>query len=299
MSHEREEGNQKKKVMIGRMTVILVLVLTILVIGIVIKNISSNGNGKIDSNTQAKNNGEEDDEPKEMSEIEKVFLDRNGEKLESLPILMYHFFYDANAGETGRNSNWMEISDFEEQMKYLSENNYYYPSWDEVFRFVNGDMDLPSKSIVVTIDDGSESFFRLAIPILEKYNVSATSFIVTSWFTTEIINEHTSDILIFRSHSHDMHRPGSDGQGAFLTMTYDEAYNDLETSKNMVGSSDIFCYPFGHTNDFTFQMLTETGYKLAVTTKPGRVSPGQEPLLLTRVRMSQGEPLSRFIEKVK
>ena len=43
-----------------------------------------------------------------------------------LPVLMYHFFYDKSKS-TGQDGNWIEISNFEEQIKYLSENNFYYP----------------------------------------------------------------------------------------------------------------------------------------------------------------------------
>jgi len=298
MEQAKGNGKNKNKFIIRRIIVLIIVVLLIVTSYIIIKNITK-GNDEPNTNMQEKNDKEEDDKKEEMSEREKALLDRNGEKLESLPILMYHFFYDESIGETGQDSNWMEVSSFEEQMKYLSDNNYYYPSWDEVYGFVNGDIDLPVKSVVVTIDDGSESFFRLAIPILEKYNVHATSFIITSWVGKDTVDEYSSDILIFRSHSHDMHRPGRDGQGAFLTMTEEEASNDLETSKSIVGSSDVFCYPFGHTNDFTSRMLTEMEYKLAVTTKPGRVVSGNDPLFLTRVRMSKGDSLNVFIERVK
>lgn len=47
-----------------------------------------------------------------------------------LPVLMYHFFYDKNQG-SGQDNNWMEISDFEAQMKYLSDNNFYFPTWED------------------------------------------------------------------------------------------------------------------------------------------------------------------------
>ena len=64
------------------------------------------------------------DETLEKTPLEKALADRNGETLNSLPILMFHVFYNASAGERGRNSNWMEISAFEKQMRYLSEAGY-------------------------------------------------------------------------------------------------------------------------------------------------------------------------------
>ena len=151
-------------------------------------------------------------------------------------------------GENGKDNNYMEISAFEKQMKYLSDNNYYYPSWDEVYQFVQNKKTLPKKSVVITI------------------------------------------------HSHDMHRAGKD---RFLTMTHDEAYNDLMTTQKIIGSNDVFCYPYGDYNDFTKKMLKATGYKLALTTRSGRVYPGMDKLALPRLRMSKGDPLSYFIARVK
>lgn len=62
---------------------------------------------------------------------------------------MYHYFYDKSNGEIGENSNYMEVSDFDNQMKYLSENNYYFPTWDEVASFIDGKQVLPEKSVVI------------------------------------------------------------------------------------------------------------------------------------------------------
>lgn len=215
-----------------------------------------------------------------------------------LPVLMYHWFYDSGTGETGANVNWMEISELEEQLNYLVENDYYYPTWDEVYDYLDGVISLPEKSVVLTFDDGHESFFRLAKPILEKYGVNATAFVITSEITSEDIAEYASDYVILRSHSHDMHRAGSDGNGRFLTMTNEEASEDLLTSKELLGVGDVFCYPYGHNSDFTEQILEDTGYKLAFTTDYGRLYPNMDKLSLPRVRMSAGDGLNSFKTKV-
>lgn len=215
-----------------------------------------------------------------------------------LPVLMYHFFYDKEAGETGRDNNYMEIHDFEEQIKYLSENNYYVPTWDEVLGYINKENGLPEKSVVITVDDGDESFFRLAVPILDKYNFKATSFAITSWYTIPQNQDlHNVDL---QSHSHDMHKAGKDGKGAFLTMSYEDACNDLNTSRSILGDSCcVFCYPFGHFNNNCKKVLKDCNYSLAFTTAGGRVFPGSDVYELPRVRMSKGISLNSFISKVK
>lgn len=216
-----------------------------------------------------------------------------------LPVLMYHFFYDAKKGEKGADNNWMEVSAFEAQMKYLADNNYYFPSWNEVEAYINGTKTLPAKSVVVTIDDGDSSFIKYAIPIIEKYNVKATSFVVTSWNGNWLPKSYRSSHLDFQSHSHDMHRSGANGKGRFVNLSYKDALEDVTKSKNIIGNCTVFCYPFGHYNDNAIKVLKDAGYKLAFTTKSGRVYPGQNKFALPRVRMSKGISMSAFKEAVK
>lgn len=216
-----------------------------------------------------------------------------------LPVLMYHFFYDAKAGESGPDNNYMEVSAFEEQMKYLSDNNFYFPTWSEVEAYVEGKKELPAKSVVITIDDGDASFIKYAIPIIEKYNVKATSFVVTSWNGDWLPESYRSSKLDFQSHSHDMHRAGANGKGRFVNLSYEEGMKDVTTSKNIIGNCTVFCYPFGHYNDTTKKVLKDAGYKLAFTTKNGRVYPGTDKYQLPRVRMSKGVSLSSFKALVK
>ena len=215
-----------------------------------------------------------------------------------LPVLMYHFFYDASKGQKGADNNWMEISAFEKQMKYLSDNNFYFPTWKEVEDYIDKKIELPSKSIVITIDDGDESFIKLAIPIIEKYNVKATSFVVTSWNGDWLPKTYKSNHLDFQSHSHDMHRAGANGKGRFVNLSYKEALEDVTKSKNIIGNCKVFCYPFGHYNNTTIKVLKDAGYNLAFTTNGGRVYPGANKFALPRVRMSKGVSLQNFIKSV-
>jgi peptidoglycan/xylan/chitin deacetylase (PgdA/CDA1 family) len=216
-----------------------------------------------------------------------------------IPVLMYHFFYDSSKGEKALDSNYMEISRFEEEMKYLSDNNYYFPTWKELEQYIDGIITLPRKSIFVTIDDGNESFFRLAYPLLKKYGIKATSFLVTSWSNP---NNYDIDrnIIDFESHSNNMHRGlCSTGHGGiFQCISYDEGYNDLMVSINILGSNEVFCYPFGDYSNSAIQLLKDVGFKLAFTTQYGKVKPGMNKLLLPRIRISSNLSMTNFIKSI-
>jgi len=233
-----------------------------------------------------------------------IYIKNNNETdIKGIPILMYHHFFDPNIGESiPKNAtsiqNWLEISTFEKQMRYLKENNYYFPAWDEIYEFVNSRLVLPDKSIVITIDDSMENVFRLAIPIIYKYNIKATLFTITSRKEAALIPYYASSNIIFESHTHNMHIRDENNMGIFLNINEEEAKKDLFKSIIIVGSNDVFCYPFGHYNDFTKKIVKDMGFKLAVTTESGSVYPGTDPLLLPRYWIRNDTTFKNFINIV-
>lgn len=218
-----------------------------------------------------------------------------------IPILMYHYFYDKNKGENGKDNNWMEIHKFEEQLNYLVQNNYYFPSWDEVKEFVLGKKTLPNKSVVITIDDGHASLFDLAIPIINKYKVKATAFIITSKKAGTKYQQYKSDYINFESHTHNMHRAGCTGGrgGLFRCISYSDGINDLKESISILNSSDAIAYPFGDITDNSLKITKDVGFKIGVTIKYGRAKKGMDPLQLPRVRMLKDVSLNGFISLVE
>ena len=211
-----------------------------------------------------------------------------------LPVLMYHFFYDKNEG-SGRDDNWMEISDFEDQIKYLVEDEFYFPTWEEVEQYIDGDITLPEKSVVITVDDGDDSFFELAVPVIQKYNVRATSFLISEWYGWRA-NEKEKNIY-YESHTESMHE-GAGGKGVMLSWPYDKVLADLKESRDCLGGATIFCYPFGHYDDRAEKAVKEAGYKLAFTTVEGRVYKGNDKYALPRVRTIRGMSLNTFKKMV-
>ena len=298
-------NNRKRKKPNYKGILFLAIIIIIAIIFLINKNHKTQ-QSPVEANQQTQNQSESTSEivantqevkPSIVSSLSEEEIKKSQER--GLPVLMYHFFYDASAGETGRDNNCLEIHDFEEQIKYLSENDYYIPTWDEVSGYISGSNGRPLKSVVLTVDDGDESFFRLAKPVLEKYNFKATSFVITSWYG-HLVAQNQSPSIDFQSHSDNMHISGSDGKGAFLTISYEDACADLQASRAILGEQcKVFCYPFGHYNDRCKKILTDCNYTLAFTVKGGRVFPGADPLELPRVRISKGESLNSFISKIK
>ena len=212
-----------------------------------------------------------------------------------LPVTMYHFFYD-NEKYFKQDNNWLDINDFDKQLNYLNENNFYFPTWEEVEDYLDGKIKLPSKSIVLTCDDGDDSFFDLAVPVMQKYHIPVTSFVITDWYGYKY--DANIEYVVWESHSASMHQSGSNGKGRIVNWSKAQIVEDLQKSSQILGGADIFCYPFGHYNDTAIEALKEANYKMAFTVEGGRITPGMNKYKLPRVRVTAGNSLEYFKKSV-
>mgnify|MGYP004496891763 CR=1 FL=1 len=84
-----------------------------------------------------------------------------------------------------------------------------------------------------------------------------------------------------------------------LSWDYNKIKDDVLLSSEVLGGANIFCYPFGQYNDLDIKVLEENGYKMAFTTKGGRVKKGSSKYELPRVRISGNTSLNEFKKRVE
>ncbi|HEX5860058.1 MAG TPA: polysaccharide deacetylase family protein [Microbacterium sp.] len=209
-----------------------------------------------------------------------------------VPILMYHQFTARPEGEDGwLRGNYAYIGDFEAHMAYLAEQRFYLPTWDELSAFIDGRLSLPARSAIVTDDDADQSWFDLAVPVIDRHKVLATSFMITAYRQ----DPAPSPYVLRRSHTHDMHQAGENGDGRMVNWSPDEIAADLEASAAVLGVKEVVAYPFGHHNDTAKQGVAQAGFTMARTIEPGYVRAGTDKLALPTVRINYGMGLDAFI----
>ena len=230
----------------------------------------------------------------------KVF-DVSEKNTSGIPVLMYHYFYDDENGETGEDGNYLAVSDFKKQLNYFKENNFYYPSMKELSLYIDGKLDLPKNSVIITMDDGAESNYRIAYPLAKEYKIPMVWFVVTSWTNVEGDYQkelYNSGYVIYQSHTDDMHTGGCSGMkhGALIQcVDYQKGVSDMKLSKEKLNNGDSMAYPCGDYNDHAKEILKEAGFTLAFSTEFGKVRVGMDKLALPRVRVSDGNSLEYFI----
>jgi hypothetical protein len=213
-----------------------------------------------------------------------------------VPILMYHQLTQNPAGQGGPlTANYDYLGAFEENIAYLSQKRFYLPTWDELTAFIDGRLYLPHRSAIVTDDDAAPSWETLGVPIVTKYRMLTTSFVITKYRHAP----SPSVYVIQRSHTNDMHSEAVDGKSRMLDATLPQVVADLNTSVRVLGGArEVFAYPLGDFDATAEEGLHEAGFEMAVTTQPGFVQPGAKKLELPRMRMSYGMTQQQFIDIV-
>jgi len=220
----------------------------------------------------------------------------NVEVLKELPVTVYHFIYlngDTSCNELICHSE----NQIKEQFNYLRNNKYFTMNTTEARLFLEGKLQAPRNSILITIDDGAraENF----IPILEEYGINATLFLITSWYPVE---KFKSDYLEIASHTDDLHHPGkcSGGQGSPLKcLDKTTLVNDLKLSRSKLNNTEAFCFPFYEFNDHAIDAVKSAGFKMAFIGGQRKASKGIDLYKVPRIAMQGSTTLNQYINYIK
>lgn len=236
----------------------------------------------------------------------------------SLPVFMYHH---VNPHKGDMVTVTPDV--FEAQMRFLAEKGYKTLNIDELVKFGGGDISLKEKAVAVTFDDGYLDNYVYAFPVLKKYNIKATIFIVTDWVEEASLNavssqesEVKSQEMIIPSHREgkelrvkgqthkvivnwDIIREMQDGgliEFYSHTMSHrkcaelsdEELANELKDSKNIIEARlnkqcPYLCWPKGSYKEDSIGMAKKAGYTALFTTKRGTLKKGSDMFSIERI----------------
>lgn len=224
-------------------------------------------------------------------------------KTPEIAVLNYHFFYDPTLGESCNESICIDVKKFKEQLNYLKENNYKTLTMEEFKEWMYGKINIPEKSVLITIDDGAMGTGahngNKLIPILEEYQMHATLFLITGWWD---ISNYSSEYLSVESHTNDMHTSGLCSgvtSGAqMLCSSKEEVIADLKKSIEVTGSKTAFCFPFYAYNNRAIENVKEVGFSLAFIGGNRKVNRLDDKYKIPRYPIYKNTSLNEFINIV-
>lgn len=94
-------------------------------------------------------------------------------------IFSYHEI--AEKSETLDSSYAVSAASFEAQMKWLIDNGYHFIKVDDIIDHRKNKRPLPDKAVLITFDDGYQSIYANAFPVMKKYRIPSVIALVGSW----------------------------------------------------------------------------------------------------------------------
>lgn len=210
-----------------------------------------------------------------------------------IPILVYHHLIEE--GEV--NSSTVTTEAFTEQMRTLYENGWESVSFAQLQSYVERGQELPEKCFVLTFDDGYESNYLLAYPILEEFGFCATIFpigvsmgkdtykdtgvaMIPHFSMEQGADMVSSGLIMLESHGYDVHEvEGRDDEpireGALpLESETETEYalfmkEDCAKMRGLLGMDlSVFAYPYGKCSELTEVVLRNEGFISTLTIEP-------------------------------
>ena len=228
-----------------------------------------------------------------VAELSDLYLQRSGNNENQsvpIPILMYHHIVPDYEP-----SSYIVINEsaFREQMTALKNSGYTTLFFHDLLDYVDGKKELPEKPILITFDDGYESNYTIAYPILRQLEMKATISVIgslvgikdvpgeipyLSWDEAKEMQD--SGFIDIQSHTFALH-DGSRAQYARnnvlrLDLEKSALYADVLRADNEIFVSEmlshmgreptVFVYPLGMADILSEAIITEMGYRISVIT---------------------------------
>ena len=210
-----------------------------------------------------------------------------------LPILGYHNVIPDDEPIITANLD-VHVSDFEEQVKFATEvlGCRWYTFGDIMENYVLKGIKTPRGACVLTLDDGRKNNFTIALPILDKYSVKASFYVIA-----ERLGQKTymslRDVRTLFEDGHEIGAHSLNGGGLVNVdrwydgnKTYEEVlYEQITELKQYLGKlgypANTYAYPLGEWNKQVEQTVIDSGYIAARDTQKPNTWRDRRPLTVT------------------
>jgi peptidoglycan/xylan/chitin deacetylase (PgdA/CDA1 family) len=187
-------------------------------------------------------------------------------------IFDYHRFNTFRA-----DSMTVKVSVFQFQLQYMAEHGYHFIPLARYVAYKMGKAPPPPpRSVVITMDDGNESVYTRALPLVEKYRIPVTLFIYPSAISNASYAMTWQQLRVLKAtglfdiQSHTYWHPNFKIEKRRLTPTQYHKFVDIQLRRSRevldrkLGINvTLLAWPFGIYDKGLEEKASEDGYKAA------------------------------------
>ncbi len=231
-------------------------------------------------------------------------------------VLMYHHIADDKSKPFA-----ITPEQFARHMAFLYEHDLHPISLSEFLRFVDTGELSTENAVLITFDDGYESYYSQAFPVLRQYGFPSVNFVIagrlrdsaerkregmiTPLTEDEIRVMLASGLVEIGSHTYSLHEQSVQSEWGKLkpgtAPVYLEDLNRIEEDQeyrnrlyvdftiSRVALADLvkepvvtIALPHGYKNQTVIETAKEAGYRYVFTSRPAVVKPGVNPFDIPR-----------------
>ncbi len=207
-----------------------------------------------------------------------------------VPVLTYHRVAPLSA--VGITDLKVEPSTFTATLAALQAAGYHTIHQWQLFDALYKGAALPSKPVIISVDDGYVDDVRTILPALQRFHMVGTFFVITGRMTEpgflsadqiRQLDQAGMDVGDHTAHHVDL-RLLTPSQ---LRM---EIAGSRRVLEHVVGHPVyFFAYPFGAYNDAVLSELKSAGFTMAYTTAGGSTESSANPLTMPRIHVGRAE----------
>lgn len=183
-----------------------------------------------------------------------------------IPVLLYHDLQPSYTSDKAATT--ITPQRFEEHISALLKNGYTPVSFEDVYNASAGMFKMPAKPVIISFDDGYDTNYKYAFPIIKKYKVKTTIFVVAKtvgkvldtsvhfgWNEAKIMQQ--SGLVSIQSHTYD-HKN-------LVTLDDFQLERELRLSKliiekNLGTRCNVVAFPYGSCNQKVIDAAKRAGY---------------------------------------
>lgn len=218
-------------------------------------------------------------------------------KNSSVIVFCYHRFE-----ENIHSGMSMPPADFEKQMQEIKDAGFTVIPMKDFLAWRRGEINIPPKCAIITIDDGYVSGYDTAWPILKKFGYPVTMFVYlkyvnsggksVSWDQLAEMRDGGAEIGCHTvSHADLRKKKAGMTEEQYTQWLRDEIIGSKQTIEQQLGIKvSVFAYPFGTYNEKVREIVKEAGYEAAFTAYGQRLGWGGNWDELGRYAIESNQP---------